>query len=124
MILKSQRIDLSELAGEVKRLSDDGFRFVTMTCVKEEDGFKVIYTFEKDYEMENMHIIVKDGKVPSIAGIYFCAVLAENEIQDLFGIKFSGLPLDFQGGMLLSGEGPITPMASVEVIRKKGEGEK
>jgi Ni,Fe-hydrogenase III component G len=35
--------------------------------------------------------VPKDTLVPSISPVYFAAFLVENEIQDLFGIRFQGL---------------------------------
>jgi ech hydrogenase subunit D len=48
--------------------------------------------------------VPKDRPVPSISGIYFCALLVENEMQDLFDVRFEGLALDFNRTLLLSEE--------------------
>lgn len=119
MILKSREIDVEDLLREVKKYFDEGYRFVTSTCIKDDAGYRIIYTFERDYCLENIHIIVKDIKISSISEIYFCAMLVENEIQDFFGLEFIGLPVDFKGKMLLGEDSPACPLASVEIIRKE-----
>jgi Ni,Fe-hydrogenase III component G len=118
MILKSREIKVGDLLQQVKKYFDEGYRFVTATCVREDSGYKIIYTFEKDYNLENIHIIAEGMEIPSISEIYFCAMLVENEIQDFFGLEFIGLPVDFKGKMLLGEDSPACPLASVEVIRK------
>lgn len=120
MILNSRQIDVTDLLQEVRKYKDEGFRLVTETCVKEGEGFKIIYTFEKDYMMDNIHIIVKEEEeVPTISEVYFCAFLVENEIQDFFGLKFKGLPVDFQGKLLLGEDSPACPLASLEIVRRE-----
>ncbi|HHW04179.1 MAG TPA: NADH-quinone oxidoreductase subunit C [Thermoanaerobacterales bacterium] len=119
MMMDSKEVKVENLLQQVQKYLDEGYRLVTETCVKENGGYKIIYTFEKDYIMENIHIIVNDMEVPSISGIYFCALLVENEIQDFFGLKFGGLAVDFKGRMLLGEESPVGPLASVEIVRKE-----
>jgi hypothetical protein len=46
-----------------------------------------------------------------MSGIYLCALLIENEYQDLFGLTFEGLAIDFKGHLYLTPNSPKTPLA-------------
>ena len=54
---------------------------------------------------------IKIGEeVESITGIYWPAFIYENEIHDLFGVKFNHSALDYQGGFFkISEETPWKP---------------
>ncbi len=113
-----------QLLGEVQKLKYDGYRFVTSTCVDNGDGtIDVIYHFDKNYEMKNLKLKVpKDEEIDSISKIYFCSILVENEMSELFGLKISGMAIDYGGKMLLSDDAPENPMARNQiVIEQKGE---
>lgn len=113
-----------QLLGEVQKLKYDGYRFVTSTCVDNGDGtIDVIYHFDKNYEMKNLKLKVpKDEEIDSISKIYFCSILVENEMSELFGLKVSGMAIDYGGKMLLSDDAPENPMARNQiVIEQKGE---
>lgn len=113
-----------QLLGEVQKLKYDGYRFVTSTCVDNGDGtIDVIYHFDKNYEMKNLKLKVpKDEEIDSISKIYFCSILVENEMSELFGLKVSGMAIDYGGKMLLSDDTPENPMARNQiVIEQKGE---
>jgi ech hydrogenase subunit D len=83
-----------------------GHRLVTITCTAlDEDSFDLLYSFDKDFELSHLRLkVIKNALLPSITGIYFAAFLVENEIQDLFGLRFSGLALDYKGTLYLDEE--------------------
>ncbi len=88
----------------------DGYRFVTMTCNDEGEQFDLIYHFDVDYKLSNLRVkLPKDAECPSISRVYFAAVVIENEIKDLFGVKFTGLAIDYGGRLIMSENGPKTP---------------
>ena len=71
------------------------------------DELEVLYSFEKDNIMKNYKINI-DAKAPelqSVTAIYPYAFVYENEMHDLFGIKFKNLALDYQGNYIVL---PIT----------------
>ena len=86
------------LAGEIAKVKYEGFKFVTLTCVElDASTVDIIYHFDRDYKLKNFRLTIpKNMNVPSISHIYMAAFLAENEIQDLFNMKFSGLVIDFK----------------------------
>ena len=71
----------------------------------------VLYHFDKDYVRKHLRVKVPKGaELPSVAGIYFAALVVENEIQDLLGVKVGGLPIDFKGRFLLAEGAPVAPL--------------
>ena len=97
---------LSEVAARLPL----GYRFVTMTCTDLGPAHDLLYHFDRDFQLETLRMNLPKGKTPpSISVIYSAALLVENEIQDLFGIRFSGLVLDYEGRLLLSEGAPLAP---------------
>lgn len=122
-MITTREIKLEEIEKEAKYYYENGYRFVTETCLEEEGKFKIIYTFEKDYQMDSFHVFaLPQEEVPSISKIYFASLPVENEIHEMFGIKFKNLALDFQGLLFLGEYAPISPQASIEIMRRdKGD---
>ncbi|SNX53893.1 NADH-quinone oxidoreductase subunit C [Thermoanaerobacterium sp. RBIITD] len=118
MIVKSKEVTTDNLLDMVKEYHDCGYRFVTETCVNIDNGFKLLYSFAKGYDIENIHLITDGSDVPSISKIYLCALLVENEIKELFGINFSNLAVDFGGNLMLGESSPISPQANIEIIKR------
>ncbi len=112
------------LVGEVARTKVEGFRFVTMSCVElDADTVYIFYHFDKDITMKHLRLTAsKDGSVPSISPVYFAAFLAENEIQDLFGIHFKGLVIDYERTLYLDAEVKVTPFCKY-TVEKSGQKE-
>ena len=124
MIENVKEISLQELLHEVQYMQYDGCRFITATCVDNNNGtLDVLYHFDKDYELRNLRLTVPTGsKIPSISRIYFCAMLVENEMKELFGLDVENMAIDYGGHLLLSDGAPENPMLRQQiVIVKKGE---
>ena len=102
----------AEVLKTVQDLKNDGYRYATMICLKKDDGHELLYILDKDYKLKNLRYFVKSGEKPkSVSGIYLCALLIENEYQDLFGLTFDGLAIDFKGHLYLTPNSPKTPLA-------------
>jgi ech hydrogenase subunit D len=99
MAFETMNLVKSQLAAEVLALKNKGCRFVTMSCVDLGDSFDLLYHFDLDLKMTHLRLNVPkaDKVVPSISGIYFAALVIENETRDHFGIIFDGVALDFGG---------------------------
>lgn len=124
MIENLLEITRDQLLGEVQSMMYNDYRFVTATCVDNGDeSFDVFYHFDRDLEMRNYRIKVKKGdEIPSISRIYFCALLVENEIKELFGLNITDILVDYGGHMLLTDDAPDSPMVKQQItIVKKGE---
>ena len=124
-----QVIDIfsDELLGAAQKMQFEGYRFITITCIHNETGpFELIYHFGREYDMRNYRMYVtQDASVPSISRIYFCALLVENEVKELFGVNITDIVIDYGGHLLLSDGAPTTPMAggqiTIEQRATKGE---
>ncbi len=102
------------LAGEVLKLKEEGYRFVTLSCTElDADHVDLLYHFDKDLTLVHLRLKqAKKDKVPSISAILFAALLVENEIRDLFGLEFDGLILDFNRTLYLDKEVRQVPLVS------------
>lgn len=127
MIENMVEIAVSQLLSEVQSMKYQDYRFITASCVSlGAEGFDVLYHFDKDLEMKHFKLRVGNGEeLPSISKIYFCALLVENEMKELFGINITGIAVDYGGRMLLSDEELNSPMARQQItIEQKGKGAK
>ena len=96
---RCEDIAATTIAGTAGRLAGEGYRLVQLTCVKGGEGrLDLIYSFDRAYELTSCKVSVAPGEsVSSITASYPGAYLYENEIGELFGIKFEGLSVDFKG---------------------------
>ncbi len=86
----------------VRSLRDKKYRLVQIHCtqckVGENDGNELTYTFDKNLEMRQLRVLIPQEYVAdSISNLYNYAFIYENEIKDLFGVKFRNLSIDFGG---------------------------
>jgi ech hydrogenase subunit D len=110
-------IEIGALIENVGIMKDTGARLVQICCVKEppEKGqallFELHYTFDKGYQLTGYKITVEPGtEIPSITKIYPCAFLYENEMHDLFGIRVTGINIDYKGTLYkLASPKPFNP---------------
>ena len=111
------------VVGEVTKIKEEGYRFVTMTAVDiDDDNAELMYHFDKDLELRHLRMsVAKKAPAPSVSGVYFAAFLIENEIEDQFGITFDGLVLDFGGTLYLEEEVKRTPFCKYGVVRADGD---
>jgi ech hydrogenase subunit D len=92
-------VDVKELLGHVDEFHKMGYRFVQACCTKlGPNSFEITYSFDKDLKLTNLRIAVTgEEEIPSITGIYRGMFLYENEMMELFGVKVTGINLDFKG---------------------------
>jgi len=110
-------ITSAQLWRETQKMRNDGYRFVTATCINLPDGsFDVLYHFDRDIGLKQYRLHVTAGEeIPSISHIFFCALLVENEIKELFGVNITDIVIDYGGHLLLSDGAPSTPMAGGQI---------
>lgn len=110
-----QNFEYVEVSGLISRVADfkkDGYRLVQICGVNlDDDTYEIIYSFDKDHIMDNLRLDIAIGEeVESITGIFWPAFIYENEIHDLFGVKFNHSALDYQGTFFkVSEETPWKP---------------
>ena len=100
---------------EIKKTKSEGYRFAAMTCDHVGDKLELTYHFDLNYEMKNIRLVVNmNESIESISSIYGPAFLIENEFQDLYGVVFNGLIIDYKGNLYLSKDAPKAPMLKGE----------
>ncbi len=105
MIQDIQTTAPSELLERVRQLKDDGYRFSQACATPKEDGAEILYTFDKDHILLNLRVKVSEGEeIESITASYWPAFIYENEMHDLFGIKFLHNALDYNGNFFVTAE--------------------
>jgi len=110
MTIAAERIEIGELCRAVAACKEKGCRFVTITCIGADcGGAELLYHFDRELQLSHLRLTVAGDEVPSISGIYVAAFLVENEIQDQFGLRFTGLAPDYRRTLYLQGEDSIPP---------------
>ncbi len=98
-------IESSQLLHEVRDIKAEGYRLVQACATNVGDETELLYTFDKDFKLFNIKMnIPKDRIMESITGEYWGAFIYENEMNDLFGIKFKHSKLDFEGNFFVTKE--------------------
>jgi ech hydrogenase subunit D len=110
--------------GEVAKLKAEGYRLVTLTCVElDATSVDILYHFDRGLELKHLRLTAAKGvRLPSISPVFFSAFLVENEIQDLFGLRFMGLAIDYGRTLYLSQEvreAPFCRFSADEVVKEK-----
>lgn len=91
-------IEPTLLVEKVSDLKGEGYRLGQACCTKVEEGFELIYSFDKDHQLLNLKLtIAEEFEIMSITGVYWAAFIYENEMQDLFGVKFKQMALNYGG---------------------------
>lgn len=94
-----ENINLSSLLESVKRMKEQGFRLIQMSCTHK-DTFILDYTFGKELDLFDLKIILQALiEVPSITSIFPAAFIYENEMHDLFGIHITEISIDYRGNL-------------------------
>jgi len=105
-------IEASKILETAMEMKGAGYRLCQACASKTDDGLEVLYSFEKDEILKNFKLGItdKDPELQSISQIYWPAFIYENELHDLFGIKFKNLALDYGGHFFkISEETPWNP---------------
>ena len=98
-----KQITPDSLVAEAQKFMDNGYRFIIADVFESEEGFELLYEFGKDFDVATLRMKVAKGtEIPSISHIFFNALLIENENQDLFGLKYKNLVVDFGGRLYVA----------------------
>jgi ech hydrogenase subunit D len=98
----SNKLALEEIRNEdlperVKDMRARGY-MLSMITVRQKTFIELIYTFEKNYEQINLCIQTgPEDTVQSICKFYPYSYIYENEAKELFGVKITGMDVDFKG---------------------------
>ena len=116
-------VSTDTVVGECAKAKAEGYRFVTMSCVElDETAVDILYHFDRNLQLKHLRLTMPKGTpVPSISSVYLASFLIENEIQDLFGVHFQGLAVDYRGTLYLDEEAKVTPFCKYVVNETKGK---
>ncbi|MBW1677624.1 MAG: NADH-quinone oxidoreductase subunit C [Deltaproteobacteria bacterium] len=116
-------VSIDTVVGETAKIKVEGYRFVTMSCAElDQTMIDILYHFDKDLELKHLRLtVLRDTPVPSVSPVYFAAFLVENEIQDLFAVRFKGLAIDYERTLYLDEEVKVTPFCKY-TVEKTGWG--
>lgn len=115
-------ITAGELEPRVLKLKEEGFRIMAVTPLDFGSELELIYLFDRDLETQGLRLRVpRDANLQSITPHYFAAFLIENEIQDLFNVKFENLVIDYKGHMFVQEEVRNLPYGQIRVQKKNKE---
>ena len=93
-----RKITPDQLLAVVRQFKEEGYRFGQACAIARDEETELIYSFDKDHVLTNLRVFVKEGEeVESITKEYWSAFIYENELNDLFGIKFLHNALDYGG---------------------------
>ena len=122
-------MDAKAFLERVRVLESDGYRLLMINATAlassssasgdggdggDDDGaVELTWSFEKSARLEHLREHVKpDEEVPSVSAIYPFSYLYENEVRELFGVKVTGLTVDFKGQLYqTSTKVPFSPKA-------------
>jgi ech hydrogenase subunit D len=92
-------ITIDTLLEKVQAKKTQGCRLVQISATQMPDQVELTYSFDLDRQLTNLRLSLpgEAPRLPSVSAIYFCAVLYENEIHDLFDVQVDGLAIDFKG---------------------------
>lgn len=91
-------VEPTRLVEKVQDLKADGYRIGQACCTKVSEGFEILYSFDKNHELLNLKVILpEEEELMSITGVFWLAFIYENEMQDLFGVKFKHMALNYGG---------------------------
>lgn len=121
MIENVKEIAREDLLTEVQQLAAQNYRLISITGTDSGEGFDLIYHFDKELKLLNLRFTLPYGEeLPSLAPLYFCSFVPENELQDFLGIKVANLPVNYRQLFLLS---ELTPVQTPLLRKAVGEGE-
>ncbi len=94
-------ITLDQLLDKVRTMREQGTRLVQISATVIGDEVELTYSFDLNDRLSNLRVVVpaEGGVLPSISGIFACAILYENEIHDLFNVRVEGMAVDFKGNL-------------------------
>ncbi len=115
-------LEITQVHTLAERLKRDGWRYVQMLAVNNDQSVDIVYSYMLDGKLDNY--VIKDvpyeTTLDSISDLYLESFVCENEIHDLFGITFDGLAIDFLGNFYkLANEKPMTIISPEQAAARK-----
>lgn len=117
-------ISADDILTDAKERKVSGWRYVQILAVFKDDKIDLVYSYMKEGLLEDVLVYAnkKGDTLPSISGEYLEAFVCENEINDLYGIHFDNLKIDFKGNFYaLAQSEPMTVISAAELARREKE---
>jgi ech hydrogenase subunit D len=111
-------INAGDLLETVSDMKSAGYRLGQACATKTDGGIEVLYTFEQDEVLKSFKIELPEDvpALQSVTSLYWSAFIYENEMHDLFGIRFKNLALDYGGHFFkIAEKTPWNPNLAAEV---------
>lgn len=90
------KIEPGELALKTLEQKRKGARLVQICAVSIENGYELSYSYATGYDFLNYRLVIDENvEIPSISEIFPSAILYENEMAELFGVKIDFIKLDY-----------------------------
>lgn len=114
------KVTKDELYKIMQEKSDDGYRLVQICSVAYEGYNEVTYSVGKEYEVEHYKIeLPLDEEIKSFSDLFPAATLYENEIKELWGVKVTGIAIDYNNKFYrIEKDTPFKKQ--IKVIKKEG----
>ncbi len=101
-MIENQRIEaipVTALLERVQLMHAEGWRLVQVCCTRLVADQEVSYSFDRGGTLRTLRVSVpiRDPELPSISSFYWSAFLYENEMHDLFGVRVTGMAVDYHG---------------------------
>ena len=92
-------ITFDTLLEKVRAKKAQNYRLVQISATQLPGQIELTYSFDLNSQLSNLRLSLpgEAPQLPSISSIYLCAILYENEIHDLFGVRVEGMAIDFKG---------------------------
>ncbi len=116
-----EKVDKEQLYSIMEQKQKDGYRLSQILATAFEGYNEVIYSVTKGYDMENYKIELPiDEEIKSFSDIFPSAMLYENEIKELWGVKVTGISIDYHDKFYrIDKETPFKKQ--IKVIKKEGD---
>lgn len=120
-------LDIQSLYKTALEKQRSGYRLAQICATAFEGYNELIYSFAHEYELENYKIIVPiDLEISTISDFYPSAMLFENEMSELFGVKIRAINPDYKDKFYrIAVKTPFKKEVkdAVKVIKKEEEAE-
>jgi ech hydrogenase subunit D len=99
--MDSRTLSQADLLSEVRKLKESGARVIAIAGQDVGQNIEVLYFFHTGIEKtEVLRLVVpkKEGgneEIESITPIFKSAIIGENELSEMFGVKVKGVPGHF-----------------------------
>ncbi len=120
-----ETVEIPELYNTMLKKQRAGYRLIQICATAFEGYNEIIYSVGYDYSFENYKIILPiDTEISTISDFYPSAMLYENEMKELFGVKINSINPDFNNKFYrIKAETPFKKEVkeAIKVIKKDEE---